>query len=79
MTCNEKLLRKKKKKEEVVFVVQKYAGYPDTTNATENGKRYGNQLAVIESKNLSGNNFPLISLVRGKLFPDRYLHPIPAC
>ena len=34
--------------------------------------------AVIGSKHLSGNNLPRISLIRGKLFPDGYLHPIPA-
>ena len=32
-----------------------------------------------EVKYLSGNNLPRINLIRGKLFPDRYLHPIPAC
>ena len=25
------------------------------------------------------NNLPRISLIRGNLFLDRYLHPIPAC
>ena len=29
----------------------------------------------IECKNLYGNNLPRISLIRGKLFPDRYLLP----
>ena len=33
---------------------------------------------VIGSKYLSGNNLPRIKLIRGKLFSDRYLHPIPA-
>ena len=28
---------------------------------------------------LSGNNLPRINLIRGKLFPDRCLHPIHAC
>ena len=40
-------------------------------------KRYCNQYAVIGSKYLSGNNLPQISMIRGKLFADRYLHPIP--
>ena len=35
--------------------------------------------AFMGSKYLSGNNLPRISLIRGKLCPDRYLHPIPAC
>ena len=26
---------------------------------------------------MSGNNLPRISLIRGKLFPYRYLHPFP--
>ena len=33
---------------------------------------------VMGSKYLSGNNLPRISLIRGKLFLDRYLHPLPA-
>ena len=33
-----------------------HTGYRETTNATENNKRYWNQLAVIGSKYLSGNN-----------------------
>ena len=28
---------------------------------------------------MSGNNLPRIRLIRGKLFPDGYLHHIPAC
>ena len=31
------------------------------------------------SKYLSGNNLPRIILIRDKLFPDRYLYPIPVC
>ena len=34
--------------------------------------------AVILSKYLSRNDLPRIILIRGKLFPDGYLHPIPA-
>ena len=30
-------------------------------------------------KDLSGNNLPRTSLIRGKLFPDRYLHSVSAC
>ena len=26
---------------------------------------------------MSGNNLPRLSLILGKLFPDRYLNPIP--
>ena len=54
-----------------------HTGYPETTNATENNKRYWNQYEVIGSKYLSGNTLPRISLIRGKLFTDRYLHTFP--
>ena len=43
-----------------------------TTNATEINKQSQ------RVKYLSWNNLPRIKLIRGKLFPDRYLHPIPA-
>ena len=36
-------------------------------------------IAVTGSRYLSGNNLPRISLIRGKLFPDRYLLLIPIC
>ena len=43
-----------------------HAGYPETTNATENNKRYRNQFAVLGSECLYGNNLLWISLIRGK-------------
>ena len=41
---------------------------------TDNNKRSGNQQAEIACP-LSGNTLPRITLIRGKLFPDRYLLP----
>ena len=55
-----------------------HAGYPETTNATDNNKRSWNQQAGIGCKYLSGNNLPRIKLIRGKLSPDRYLLPMTA-
>ena len=52
--------------------------YLETTNATGNHKRYWNQKEIIGSKYLSENNLQGISLIRGKLFSDRYLQTIPA-
>ena len=65
-TCKSKLL---------FFFADISHPYPETTNK----KRYWNQQAFIGSKYLSGNNLLRINLIRGKLFPDRYLHPILAC
>ena len=53
-----------------------HTGYPEPTNATD--KRSWNQQAGIGCKYLSGNNLPRFSLIRGKLFPDRYLLLITA-
>ena len=53
-------------------------GYPGTTSATDNNKPSWNQQEGIECKYLSWNNLPRISLIRGKLFPDRYLLPMTA-
>ena len=44
-----------------------------TTNVTEINKR------ALGSKYLSGNNLPRINVIRGKVFPDKYLHAIGAC
>ena len=63
----------------VVCPTNTHTSYPKTTNMTENSKCYWNQEAIIGSKYLSGNNLPLISLIRGKLLPDRRLHHIPTC
>ena len=52
-----------------------HTGYPETTNVTDNNKRSWNQQAAIACKYLSGNTLPRITLIRGKLFPDRYLLP----
>ena len=52
-----------------------YTGYPETTNVTDNNKRSWNQQAAIACKYLSGNTLPRITLIRGKLSPDRYLLP----
>ena len=52
-----------------------HTGYPETTNMTDNNKRSWNQQAAIACKYLSGNTFPRITLIHGKLFPDRYLLP----
>ena len=41
-----------------------------TTNVTEINKR------ALGSKYLSGNNLPRINVIRGKVFPDKYLHAI---
>ena len=54
----------------------KHTGYPETTNATDNNKRSSNVLAGTGCKYLSGNNLPRIELIRGKLFPGRYLLPM---
>ena len=52
-----------------------HTGYPETTNVTDNNKRSWNQQAAIACKYLSGNTLPRITLIRGKLFPDRFLLP----
>ena len=46
-----------------------HAGYPKTTNATD----YNDQQVEIWCKYLSGNTLPRFKVIRGKLFPDRYL------
>ena len=51
-------------------VTQRQPTQQRTTNATGINKQ------SIGSKYLSGNNLPLISLISGKLFPDRYLYTI---
>ena len=45
--------------------------HQETTNATANNKRSWNQQSRTGCIYLSGNNFPRIKLIRGKLFPDR--------
>ena len=47
--------------------------YPESTDVTDNNKRSWNQQAAIACKYLSGNTLARITLIRGKLFPDRYL------
>ena len=49
-------------------VTQRQPTQQRTTNATGINKQ------LTGSKYLSGNNLPLISLIGGKLFPDRYLY-----
>ena len=51
---------------------------PETTNASDKNKCNRNQQARIGCKYLSGNKLPRIKLIRGKLFPDRYLLPMTA-
>ena len=48
-------------------------GYPETTNMTHNNKRSRHQQSGIGCKYLSGNNLLQVELIRGKLFPGRYL------
>ena len=55
-----------------------HTDYPENTIATDNNRRSWNQQAGIECKYLSRNNLPGIKLIRGKLFPDRYLLPVSA-
>ena len=54
-----------------LYCIHTHTGYPETTNAQQ---RTQQQQAVIGSycKHLSGNNLPQISLICGKLFPDRF-------
>ena len=58
--------------------LSKHTGYPETTNASDNNKSSWNQQERKGCKYLSGNHLPRIKLIRGKLFPDRYLLPMSA-
>ena len=62
----------------VACLVVIHTAYPVTNNATDNNKHSWNQQAGIGCKYLSGNNLPRILLIRGRLFPDRYLLPMIA-
>ena len=53
-----------------------HTGYPETTNASDNNTRSWNQHAEIGCNYLSGYTLPRFTLIRGKLFPDRYLLPM---
>ena len=51
----------------------------DLTATSENCYDRVHKRQNIGSIYQSGKNLPQISLIRGKLFPYRYLHPIPTC
>ena len=57
----------------VITVTQRQPTRQTKTNATEiNKQSYGVNTCL-------GENLTRISLIHVKLFPDRYLHPFPAC
>ena len=52
--------------------------YPETTNATDNNKRSRNQQAGKAVNTCQGTTCHGSNMIRGKLFPDRYLLHITA-
>ena len=60
-------------------MIEESTRLPQDNQREREQQRLLNQRAVTWSKYLSGNNLLRISLIRSKLFPDRYLYHILAC